>query len=316
MRPHCALYVDVGYLLASAATRLTGTSLRSGVTVDHERLVADLAADAVERSGLPLLRVHWYDSAPQGVPNHEQRQIALLPRVKLRLGRIGIEGKQKGVDLRIGLDLVAHARNGAVDVAYLISGDDDLTEAVEEAQARGVQVVVVGVPSHHGGAAGVSRHLQRAADDLVLIAAETLDAAVRQTEQPGPDAPDATADGALPALPDGSSGPPPASAVPSPAMFANRQQTPPAPPRPVTPDYTGTEVERIIESVVDHVVSTWWRGATDEQRAAVAHDRPSVPRELDRTLLLDAAARLDVYDLDDQIRYQLRRQFWHVLDQQ
>ena len=30
MRSYCAIYVDAGYLYASAATRVIGTSLRSG----------------------------------------------------------------------------------------------------------------------------------------------------------------------------------------------------------------------------------------------------------------------------------------------
>ncbi len=40
----------------------------------------------------------------------------MLPRVELRLGRTSPQGEQKGVDLRIGLDLAAHGRNRSVDV--------------------------------------------------------------------------------------------------------------------------------------------------------------------------------------------------------
>ena len=58
MRSHCAVYVDVGYLLASAATRVSGTSLRSGVEVDHAQLIEAIMTQAVESSGLPVLRVN------------------------------------------------------------------------------------------------------------------------------------------------------------------------------------------------------------------------------------------------------------------
>ncbi|WP_281173653.1 hypothetical protein [Actinokineospora inagensis] len=34
MRSRCVVYVDAGYLLAAAATRATGTSLRSGIVTD------------------------------------------------------------------------------------------------------------------------------------------------------------------------------------------------------------------------------------------------------------------------------------------
>jgi uncharacterized LabA/DUF88 family protein len=181
MRSYCAIYVDVGYLIASAATRVTGTSLRRGVTVDHARLIEGLITQAEEDSGLPLLRVNWYDSGarPGGMPDVHQDEIGLLPRVKLRLGRINHSGEQKGVDLRIGLDLATHGRNRVVDVIYLVSGDDDLTEAVEEAQGHGVQVIVLAVPDHAGRPYAVARHLQREADSLILIDPETITATVR-----------------------------------------------------------------------------------------------------------------------------------------
>ncbi|MEE2035164.1 NYN domain-containing protein, partial [Rhodococcus chondri] len=156
MRSTCALYIDAGYLLASAATRVTGTSLRSGIHVDYSTLISSLVDTAQDRSGLPVLRVYWYDSARNGIPDAQQERIGELSKVKLRLGRFGVNGEQKGVDLRIGLDLVTHARNGASDVFFLVSGDDDLTEAVEEAQVHGVQVVLLAVPTAVGTSHGVS----------------------------------------------------------------------------------------------------------------------------------------------------------------
>ncbi|KZX21587.1 NYN domain protein [Rathayibacter tanaceti] len=156
MRSRSALYVDAGYLIAAAATRVTGSSIRRGISVDYTVLLADLIALVEQRSGLPLLRVYWYDAARDGKATSAQEEISLLPRVKLRLGRIGVDGEQKGVDLRIGLDMVGHSRTGAVDTMYLLSGDDDLTEAVDEAQAQGVQVIVLAVPSRTRPAHGVS----------------------------------------------------------------------------------------------------------------------------------------------------------------
>jgi hypothetical protein len=174
------VYVDVGYLLASSATRVTGTSLRSGVEVDHAALVEAIMEQAAESSGLPVLRVNWYDSGGGrgGTPDREQEQIGLLPRVKLRLGRLSHSGEQKGVDLKIGLDLVTHARNSAVDVMFLLSGDDDLTEAVEEAQAHGIEVVLLAVPGDRGKPHAVSKHLLRAADRLEILSEKAIDGAV------------------------------------------------------------------------------------------------------------------------------------------
>lgn len=91
MRSNSALHVDAGYLIAAAATRLTGSSLRRGVKVDYERLISDLVAEVEKRSGLPLLRVYWYDAGRKGIADADQERIALLPRVKLRLGRVPVE---------------------------------------------------------------------------------------------------------------------------------------------------------------------------------------------------------------------------------
>lgn len=186
MRSYCAIYVDAGYLLASAATRVTGTSLRRGVQVDHTALIQGLIAQAEAESGMPLLRVNWYDSGgrPGGMPDFHQDDIGLLPRVKLRLGRLSHTGEQKGVDLRMGLDLATYARNRVVDVIYLVSGDDDLTEAVEEAQFHGLQVIIMAVPGPAGRPHAVARNLQREADGVILIAPEVVDGSVRPATIP------------------------------------------------------------------------------------------------------------------------------------
>lgn len=190
MRSHCALYVDVGYLIAAAATRVAGTSLRSSVVISYPDLVTRLIARAEHESGMPLLRVNWYDSGhkPGGAPGSTQESIGMLPRVKLRLGRTSPQGEQKGVDLRIGLDLAAHGRNRVVDVIYLVSGDDDLTEAVEEAQGHGVQVILLAVPDAQGKPHGVSTHLIRESDGIIVLDAAIIDETVK-VRQLQPDAP-------------------------------------------------------------------------------------------------------------------------------
>ena len=346
MRSYCALYIDAGYLLAGAATRLTGTSLRGGVTVDHATLVDRLVTQVREISGLELLRVHWYDSGakPGGVPDDEQDAIGMLPRVKIRLGRRSYSGEQKGVDLRIGLDLVNHARNRAIDVAFLVSGDDDLTEAVEEAQGLGVQVIVLAVPNAMGRAHGVARHLQREADGLELVEANTIDDActartrvesVRSTESPG-----ASQFG---------------EHVPTPAELASRRMAPtppvagktwstgtptvvPRPPIPLEPPTPAVPVEHpvyssrtgqtsylapefdqghiddVVGEVCQGVVRTWERNASVADRAALRDGRPSIPADLDRALLMDLSDRLKMYDIEEGLRFKLRSDFWTAVE--
>lgn len=105
-----------------------------------------------------------------------------MPNVKLRLGRFGVDSQQKGVDLRIAFSLVTHARNAVADVFILVSGDDDLTEAVEEAQVHGVQVILLAVPNAQDRPHGISRHLIRAADGLKIIFPDTIDQAVTKVK--------------------------------------------------------------------------------------------------------------------------------------
>lgn len=363
MRSHCAIYVDVGYLLAAAATRVTGTSLRRGVQVDHPELIGSLIEKAESDSGLPLLRVNWYDSGarPGGMPDFIQDEIGLLPRVKLRLGRLSHAGEQKGVDLRIGLDLATHGRNRVVDVIYLVSGDDDLTEAVEEAQGHGVQVILLAVPGQDGRPHGVARHLQRAADGLVLLDGETIDQVVRtraipeplvpeefksgETEEPATGAakpadaapaPEAPTPAEVAAAVNGKSAPPAAGDKqapdkapvpgPSPSLFAKKKaSTVVPPPEPVWTSATGLgshgsyavgEIDPdLIDTVARQVVRSWCTSATPEDLARLKDQRPSIPPDLDRALLMDLSTRSDHYDIDELSRHELRNRFWRLVDQ-
>ncbi|MFT4137300.1 NYN domain-containing protein [Microbacterium sp.] len=324
MRSTCALYVDAGYLLAAAATRVTGTSLRSGIAVRYAQLADALIARAEDAAGLPLLRLHWYDSARGGIPDTTQQEIGLLSRVKLRLGRVGFNGEQKGVDLRIGLDMVAHARHRASDVFILVSGDDDLTEAVEEAQAHGVQVIVLAIPDREGLAHGVSAHLQRAADAVEVFDGALVDENVSKRSMV-----DTAADAIpTPALLGGHRAPSAASA-PAASAASARTPGPRVPARSVDLVYSSatgaipTQLSRPaddpetiaqIDRVCAQVLTSWLRGGGVGRVHDLQAGRPSIPREVDRALLIDLSDVRGEYDLSDAIRFQLRDRFWHVVD--
>lgn len=329
MRATCSLYVDAGYLLAAAATRVTGTSLRKGIHVEFRDLITSLITQAEERCGLRVLRVHWYDSARNGVPDAQQERIGELAKVKLRLGRFGVDGQQKGVDLRIGLDLVAHARNGASDVFFLVSGDDDLTEAVEEAQVHGVEVVVLAVPNADGKPHSVSRHLVRASDELLLVPPEVIDRVVMKVEIPrpaddvAPAATDKPGHEVLPGAIAGGSGP----TAPSPRDLATLGRAAPLRP-PVTavlaysgstggpshvlPGYEGDDdtYDEQIDAVVTKVLASFRQSATVEGFSDLLRSKPSIPRDVDRALLVDMADTLAIDDLPEPVRYRLRSRFW------
>jgi uncharacterized LabA/DUF88 family protein len=322
VRPRCSLYVDVGYLLSAIAVRVTGTSLRNGIQVDYEPLIDALVQQAEALSELPVLRVHWYDSARDGVPDNQQQFIGELPYVKLRLGRFGVDGQQKGVDLRIGLDLVTHARNGVAEVFILLSGDDDLTEAVEEAQVHGVQVMLLAVPNAEDKPHGISRHLIRAADGLKILFPHTIDQTVAKVEAPAATRPTAQSMAVTPqggrlrakATPRdlstqaGSGALRPSSPLASGAALSSAPSG--------TPKYEDpAELAEQIGSVVNNVLATFRRSATPEAQAELRAGKPSIPRDIDKALLTDLSDRCGGVDLSEAVRHTLRAQFWETYDE-
>lgn len=60
--------------------------------------------------------------------------------------------EQKGVDLRIGLDIATYALDGLVDRIILVTGDTDLIPAMKLARRRGVQIVGVDFPGTRSNA--------------------------------------------------------------------------------------------------------------------------------------------------------------------
>lgn len=140
-----AIFVDVGYVVASVAELLAGSAERHLVSCDYGPLVDSLVAEAGRDCGMPLLRTYWYDASLSGQPEHDQVTLADLPGVRLRLGRL-VRGEQKGVDSRVVRDLIVLAHDRAIAAAYVVAGDEDICEGVAEAQDHGVRVTLLGVP--------------------------------------------------------------------------------------------------------------------------------------------------------------------------
>jgi uncharacterized LabA/DUF88 family protein len=145
-----AVMVDVGYIYAAAGELLFGTSARRDYRVDAVGLIQAITKHADELFRGELLRVYWYDAARDRVPTIDQRVVAQMAWVKLRLGNLNARGQQKGVDANIRADMEALARHRAITDAVLIAGDEDMVPAVEAAQAFGVRVHLWGVEPPYG----------------------------------------------------------------------------------------------------------------------------------------------------------------------
>src|ERR1700704_3442501 len=145
-----AVMIYVAYIYAAAGELLFGTSARRDFRVDAVPLIQVITKHADELIRGELLRVYWYDAARDRVPTIDQRVIAQMPWVKLRLGNLNARGQQKGVDAQIRADMEALARHRAITDSVLIAGDEDMVPAVEAAQAYGVRVHLWGVEPPFG----------------------------------------------------------------------------------------------------------------------------------------------------------------------
>ena len=140
-----AVFVDAGYLFAQGSIALAGEKLQRGALhLNHEPALAALESFSRQASGLPLLRIYWYDGTSTG-PTPQQLALAYRPSVKLRLGFVNSAGSQKGVDSLIVTDMITLARNRAMSDAVLLSGDEDLRVGVQQARELGVRVHLLGI---------------------------------------------------------------------------------------------------------------------------------------------------------------------------
>jgi hypothetical protein len=186
-----AIFVDAGYLYGAGGILCHATGDRARLRLLPE-LPAAIATRCADHAGIAHLRTYWYDAAENLIPTVAQQEIARLPGVKLRLGRLTPDG-QKGVDSLIVRDMIRLAGEHAVVSAYLLSGDEDLRTGVAEAQDYGVQVSLVGVDAPEGQT-NLSIALLREADDLLRLDRAFLEPLIELQPQPEPRPGDAFAE--------------------------------------------------------------------------------------------------------------------------
>ncbi len=304
-----AILVDVGYLYAAVGLLVLGTTSRRAFRVAADGFITALIERAAKRVPGELLRMYWYDAARDRVPTVEQRQIAALPHVKVRLGNLNAAGQQKGVDAQIRQDLEVLARHRAVSDVVLIAGDEDMLSAVEAAQAFGVRVHVWGVEPPYG--VNQAERLVWEADTVDELDAESCRLYV--AAEPGFTAasrpPPATFEPAQGGGEHGNGAPHagmPSSGrpiVPTPAnVFAPRR--PSSPPGRLGPD------RRTMEEIGEHIAGKWLvtRG---RDNVADLLPGPVLPTVIDKELLVEAEQNLNrsLRPFEDA-RRALRDGFW------
>jgi uncharacterized LabA/DUF88 family protein len=177
----CVVLVDAGYLLGAAASLVAGEPSRSRILVDHAAVVAGLRKRAEEETGQPLLRIYWFDGAPDRVPQPEHRRLRVMPRVTVRLGALTrTDGRwaQKGVDAAMHAELSELARNRACSDVVLVTGDGDLLPGMMSAKEHGVAVHLWAVQAADGDY-NQSEDLVAEADERRVLDREWITAAIR-----------------------------------------------------------------------------------------------------------------------------------------
>ena len=91
-----------------------------------------------------------------------RRAIAGTPPTPPLASDVFLALEQKGVDMRIGIDVATLTLKRIVERVILISGDTDMIPAMKLARREGAQVVLVEVLSPQGTA--LSKHLDEDSD--------------------------------------------------------------------------------------------------------------------------------------------------------
>ncbi|CAM5421902.1 NYN domain-containing protein [Streptomyces fumanus] len=187
----CIVLVDAGYLLGAAASLLAGEPSRSRITVDHTALIQGLRERAESDTQQPLLRIYWFDGAPDRVPQPEHRRLRVMPRVTVRLGALTrSDGRwaQKGVDAAMHAELTELARNRACSDIVLVTGDGDLLPGMMAAKEHGVAVHLWAVQAADNNY-NQSEDLVAEADERRVLDRAWITQAVRAKELTGVCAP-------------------------------------------------------------------------------------------------------------------------------
>ncbi len=305
-----AIMVDVGYIYASAGELLFSAASRREYRVDADKLIQALTRHAEDHVRGELLRVYWYDAARDRVPTIDQRVIAQMPWVKLRLGNLNARGQQKGVDAQIRADMEALARHRAITDAILVAGDEDMVPAVEAAQAFGVRIHLWGVEPPYG---------TNQAERLVWES-DTVDVLERSfvepffTRQLSPEPTPAAASEPGPARSGQAAPAQTVQGAPSPAQVfgerhSSRQFSRPFPVPHLPSARLGPDRER-VEEAGEHVAQKWilTRG---EDNIRDLLPGPILPPVIDKELLVDAEKELGLsLRAYQEAREWLRDAFW------
>lgn len=284
MSGNLAIFVDAGYLFKQGALSAFGVSLgRHDTSLDASQFVERLTDWVREKyPHNEMLRTYWYDGSKDGVPSPDQLEVAALPYVKFRRGRINSAGQQKGVDTLIVRDLMVLSQERSIQRAVVLSGDEDLREGIEYAQDRGVHVAVLGIRAK--GTSSQSRELVREADQVLYVPDEMIKGTLSRNVP---------------------------IEIAKPPTSTNAQVTT-APEVKVATNHALSPDPVLVAA--RNCAQVWLAGATRDEVAALLKGRPSLPATLDGGLLRFIVKQTGIYTLSEDQRREARVAFWETID--
>ncbi len=330
------MFVDAGYLLSAGAWAAVGSWRRAETRARIPELLAWLKAEAVASSeGRELLRVYWYDAAPRREPEAQHREVARQPDTKIRLGSLNRFGQQKGVDALLLADMLDLAASRTLDTVMVVSGDEDLLEAVKRVQAQGLRVVLWGVDTPNNT---LSVELRYEADRVRLLTGGELAPFFERLGPPGAEEGSGHAAAVVAGAGGGNSGPAPvvpagqgtarsrATLPPPPAVKPRWMEMPiaePAGPAPVGGSaaagerpVTYADADPATAAAAARAFAAELAGSGTDLSPLLA-ERPQIPQAVDSRLLRHVIRSLEVApddQLDFDIRSAIRNSFWAELD--
>jgi NYN domain len=271
-----AVFVDAGYMYRMGADLAFAGEVvpRSETSLDVGYFTQELI-ELIETKypSDDHLRTYWYDGARPFTPwSDEHTKVAFQPSVKLRLGIINDAGSQKGVDTLIIRDLMTLSQERSIQRAIVISGDEDLREAIEFAQDRGVRVTLLVFPNHSGQMREVSQWLKATCDEVLQMAPQIFKSTMSRRASP----------------------------VRQSVSVKNPTET-------TLTIEAYTLLERAAE---DFGVKCAQRLTSDQDVASVLRSKPSVPPQYDGPLLREVAEKIEVETLSYDQKQRIREAFW------
>ena len=183
MTTKVAILIDGGFLEpVFCKAKKKNLDTKDVMTVVNDVMAKVIAKTAGATNDI-LFRIYYYDCKPFGEKRPDSsgkkiidfsqsttyksrtsflEQLAALDQVALRLGEISFSGwkqdmhskkwrpdfKQKGVDMKFGLDIAWMAMKHIVDKIVLVAGDSDFIAPVKFARKEGLQVYLYPMGNH------------------------------------------------------------------------------------------------------------------------------------------------------------------------